>query len=251
MPVPSDVPKKRIEEEVVLINKMPIMRNEESGPNEIRNNAWKADSGASSHMTNDARGLSNMRKIQSKVKIGSGDLREIAKQKNGKETPITLTNVKYVPQLFYNLISLTSVLNKGFMLGMTIKEANTEYMFDQRIKSWDRGLAGIWIERWNTETAGVCKGCTHAILGHPSRYITNLTAKYLALTKTEHDEICESCIRGKQRQKNVTKKVEFRAEKPGDQVYFDISSIQHKSLGGSKFWFLFIDKHTRYKKTYF
>ena len=69
-------------------------------------------------MINNACRLINTRKIQSNVKGGSGDyveaelirdLRGIAKQKNGKETPITLTNVKYVPQLFYNLISLTSV----------------------------------------------------------------------------------------------------------------------------------------------
>ena len=115
-----------------------------------------------------------------KVKIGSGDyveaeligsLRGIVKQKNGKETPIMLTNVKYVPQLFCNLISLMSVLNKGFKLnrnknGMTIRKGNTEYMFDQRIKSGDGKLAGIKTDVWDVETAGVCRGCTHAILGH-------------------------------------------------------------------------------------
>ena len=46
-------------------------------------------------------------------------------------------------------------------------------------------------------------------------------------------------------------KVEFRAEKPGDQVYFDISSIQYKSIGGSKSWLLFIEEHTWYNKSYF
>ena len=51
-------------------------------------------------------------------------------------------------QRFCNLISLTSVLNKGFKLNrnekeMTIKKANIEYMFDQGIKSGDRELVGI------------------------------------------------------------------------------------------------------------
>ena len=94
------------------------------------------------------------------------------------------------------------MLNKGFKLnrnekGMTIKKANTEYMFDQRIKSKDGELASIRIEIWDTKTAGVCRRCTHTILGHPSGHITNLTAKYLDLNKFEHDKICESCIRGK------------------------------------------------------
>ena len=198
------------------------------------------------------------REIQSKVKIGSRDyveaeliesLRGIAKQKNGKETLITLTNVKYVPQLFCNLISLISVLNKGFNLngnenGMTIRRGNTEYMFDQHIKSRDRALAGIRIDIWDVETADVCRGCTHAILGHPCEHITNLIAIFLDLNKMVHDKICKSCIKGKQHQKNVAKKVEFKAKKPGNRVYFDISSIQYKSLGGSKFWLLFVDEHT-------
>ena len=75
--------------------------------------------------------------------------------------------------------------------------------------------------------------------------------KFLDLNKMAHDKICESCIKDKQRPKNVAKKVEFKAKKPGNQVYFDISSIQYKSLGGSKFWLLFVDERTRYKKSYF
>ena len=66
-----------------------------------------------------------------------------------------------------------------------------------------------------------------------------------------HDEICESCIKGKQRQKNIPKKTELKAEKAGERVYFDISSIQYKSLGGSKFWLLFVDEYTGFKKSYF
>ena len=101
-PAPPDVPQNGVEEKVVPINKMPTVRNEESGLNEPRTDVWIADSGASSHMTNDTRGLINTWNIKSKVKIGGGDyieaelirdLRGIAKQKNGKETPITLTNV--------------------------------------------------------------------------------------------------------------------------------------------------------------
>ena len=37
MSVPLDLPQNRVEEEVMLINKMPTMRNEESGLNDIRN----------------------------------------------------------------------------------------------------------------------------------------------------------------------------------------------------------------------
>ena len=100
----------------------PVVENKNLGLNEIRKDIWIADSRATSHMINAVSGLINQRKINSKVKIGSGeyikaqvieDLRGKVKQLDGTETPIFLTNVKYVPHLFCNLISLTSVLNKG------------------------------------------------------------------------------------------------------------------------------------------
>ena len=43
-----------------------------------------------------------------------------------------------------------------------------------------------------------------------------------------HEEICDSCIEGKQRLKNILKKTELKAEKAGERVYFNVSSIQFK-----------------------
>ena len=73
IPVSENAPQNRIEEEVVLINKISTVRNEESGLNKIRKDIWTTDSGASSHMSNNVHSLINMRKNQSKVKIGSED----------------------------------------------------------------------------------------------------------------------------------------------------------------------------------
>ena len=66
---------------------------------------WLADSGASSHMTNDESGLFNMKLIESKITIGDGkhlkaekvgSLR-LAYAVNNKMETITLHNVKYAP----------------------------------------------------------------------------------------------------------------------------------------------------------
>ena len=171
-------------------------------------------------MTNDVSGLINQSKINSKVKIGSGeyveaqvigDLRGTVKQLDGTETPIFLTDVKYVPQLFCNLISLTSVLNKGYKMtgnekGISIQKFNRKYSFDQLIKSGDGELVGVEIETTQTDATAICRGCTHAVFGHPSAETTNMTAKKLSLNIMPHDKICESCIMGKQRQKKYSKK---------------------------------------------
>ena len=50
MPVSEDVPQNGVEAEVVLINKTPTVKNEESGLNEIINDVWIADSGSSIHI---------------------------------------------------------------------------------------------------------------------------------------------------------------------------------------------------------
>ena len=62
---------------------------------------------------------------------------------------------------------------------------------------------------------------------------------------------CESCIKAKQKQKNIPKYVDFKATKPGKNVFLDLSSIKYKSLGGAKFWLLFVDEYTSFKKSYF
>ena len=62
---------------------------------------------------------------------------------------------------------------------------------------------------------------------------------------------CESCIKAKQKQKNIPKYVDFKATEPGGKVFFDLSSIKYKSLGGAKFWLLFVDEYTGFKKIYF
>ena len=101
------------------------------------------------------------------------------------------------------------------------------------------------------EIAAIGMGSAHAVLGHPSYLLTSSTATKLGMRSLCANEICESCIKGKQRQKNVNKKVEFKAVKPGEKIYYDVSSIEHKSIGGAKFWLMFVDECTGFKRSYF
>ena len=119
--------------------------------------------------------------------------------------------------------------------GISIQKFNRKYMFDQHIKSGDGELVGVEIVTTQTDVTAICRGCSHAVLGHPTTETTNMTAKKLSLNNMPHDKICENCIMGKQRQKNIPKNTEFKAEKAGERIYFDISRILYKSLGGSKF----------------
>ena len=120
----ANVTKEENSNDVSLINYDTMLQNYELNLQNLKD-IWIADSGASSHMTNDISGLRNQEKINARIKVGSrayvsstikGDLYGTAISKDRKETKIILQNVKYIPGLFCNLISLTTVLQKGFKL---------------------------------------------------------------------------------------------------------------------------------------
>jgi len=57
-------------------------------------------------------------------------------------------------------------------------------------------------------------------------------------------ENCENCAIGKMRQKNVEKGPKEKSTKLGHHMYINITLSKHISAGGSKFWFLAVDKAT-------
>ena len=76
-------------------------------------------------------------------------------------------------------------------------------------------MIGLELKLGKIEYANLHIGSTHAILGHPSNYLTNLTAKKMEIKRIHVKATSESCIKAKQKQKNVPKYVDFRAEEPG------------------------------------
>ena len=44
---------------------------------------------------------------------------------------------------------------------------------------------------------------------------------------------------------------ENKQNKIGGRIYFNYISIKQESAGGSKYWFLFVDEGTGFKKSYF
>ena len=60
------------------------------------------------------------------------------------------------------------------------------------------------------------------------------TAKYYGVQITGVVTKCLSCSLEKIRQKNIPKKNENTATKPGQRMYLDTSSIKDESFGGRK-----------------
>ena len=134
-------------------------------------------------------------------------------------------------------------MNRGFKITgnghrISIEKASMSYTSDQCIKSSDRELIGLEIEPGKIEYASLHIGSTHNILGHPSNDLTYLAAEKMGLKRIHMKATCESCIKAKQKQDNVPKYIDFKADEPGGKVSFNLSSIKYKRLGGAKFWLL-------------
>ena len=64
---------------------------------------------------------------------------------------MTLNEVKYAPGIYCNLISVTQLLNKDFVLDGTknyieLKKGNIELVFDKIVKSGKRVIFGLEIK---------------------------------------------------------------------------------------------------------
>ena len=74
-----------------------------------------------------------------------------------------LLNVEYESDLFCNLISLTTVLQKGFKLsgdknGIYLKKSNVTYNFNKKFKSGEGQQAGIKIIKLTDDIAAIGMG---------------------------------------------------------------------------------------------
>ena len=103
---------------------------------------------------------------------------------------MTLNELKYVPGLYCNLISITQLLNKDFVLAGTkscieLKKGKTELVFDKKVKSGKGFIFGLEIKSTSDKSenesekksVGVSKVQLHEMFGHASRVVTSETAK--------------------------------------------------------------------------
>ena len=122
------------------------------------NDIWIGDTGATSHMTFDSKGMYDLEEMSGQVIVGNGKGVKIThrgkldvkiKQKDGSENKMTLQNVKVVPELGHNLISLTTLMMKGWTfksesgknkttLGITVSnEKGDNFKLDRILQSGD------------------------------------------------------------------------------------------------------------------
>ena len=232
-----------------------------------------ADSGASAHMTGSLQGMENIRDHVEDVTIGNGEKMKTSKigdkvltwknNTTGEEVCVRLHNVRYVPEMGpFNLFSITYALSKGFTLGnegqiIWLKKDGRKLMFDSILTTKFGYVCGAELfyceDKAEIAKPSLNEGSTininefHELLGHCGEEKTRAVAKYYGVKLTGPFKPCTACATAKARQANIPKSVseEKRADKPGERLMFDVSSIKARSFGGAKYWLLVVDDKTR------
>lgn len=82
---------------------------------------WYLDSGCSNHMTSNSNIYSNLdSSLKSKVKLGNGELVDVTRKGmisvQTKKGPKFIPEVLLVPSLHQNLLSISQMMEKGYIL---------------------------------------------------------------------------------------------------------------------------------------
>lgn len=246
-----------------------------------RGNMWIGDTGATSNMTNTLDGVTDLEDIDINVKMGDGRkvkatkkgmFRGVVKQNDGKTANVAF-EVKYVPDLHCNLMSITTALKNGAKLSnegevIVLTKNGTTVKFDKKSKAGDGNTMSVCIEPKKTkknenlpEEANAAStnlnrkamdiNDMHRLLGHMGDAKVKIMAKHMGIKLTGKAIECEHCDLAKAKRKKIAKDNEEKTNIPGERLYIDISLIKSKSAGGKKHWLLVVDEATDMKFSIF
>jgi hypothetical protein len=153
--------------------------------------------------------------------IKVGGLKYHVIQLNGSSVNVTLKEVKYVPELWVNLLSISKALKNGFNLRnkgliISLKKGSVSVTFDRVIKTVNGSISGIKMTTYDPSVGYLAKGGLtaikeidvnkfHEMIGHCGVDRFNKTANIHGLKLKGKFTVFEDCVLAKGRQRNLKK----------------------------------------------
>lgn len=229
---------------------------------------WFVDSGCSNHMTGNKEIFVELdESINNQVILGDGKAEKIQGKgvvaintKTGQQRYIH--DVLYVPNLAHNLLSVGQLIQKGYQVNFEGKECRifdtksnflmakvemtTNKVFPLSL-SYSKDMA---LQAEEDES-----NLWHLRYGHLNQkglHLLQQKKMVIGLPKIQKcDKICEGCIYGKMHHLPFPKSA-WRAKAPLELVHADIfGPTRTPSLGGKRYFLLFVDDFTRMIWIYF
>lgn len=235
---------------------------------------WYLDSGASSHMTGKKEWFSSLVRLNQNIsiKVGNGKLIE-AEHEGCMNTLIfdgktwskrSIENVLYLPELNFNLLSMTSILEKGFQVGATTSGCKIE-MHGQTVGVADieNRLSVMKLKVVMPKVYTSSNECAlvnikqplslqewHKKLAHQNYDHVKRFSSLKGIPVVGQREECQPCIRGKMHRKPHPHSTTVTSE-IGEIVHTDMNGLMaQKSLNNSRYLLLFRDDYSHYRKVY-
>lgn len=234
---------------------------------------WFLDSGASDHMTNRREWLINYTSFKTPVivrigngtticAIGKGDINVLSfVDSSWKQNH--MVDVLYVPHIHVNLFSLNTALDKGLRffsdsfkcklikngttLAVGVRQSKLfKLLIKVKIDELDQISANIALKR--TDTLQLW----HEKLAHQNLSQVRYILKDFQIPFVDKCEfICSGCMYGKQH-RAVFSHSKSKSTSILQLVHTDVCGpMQQQSIGGSKYFLLFKDDYSHYRKVYF
>ncbi|KAL4032489.1 hypothetical protein IC575_005567 [Cucumis melo] len=227
---------------------------------------WFIDSGCSNHMTGLKPVFKELNEGEKlKVELGNGkELQVEGKGMVGIETHHgnrILTNVQFVPDIGYNLLSVGQLMESGYSIlfddgAYLIKNKQTGRVLVKvkmtQSKMFPLEVSNVESFALTTTATNTTKNNSelwHLRYGHlniKGLSLLNQRDMVIGLPKISAINICEGCVYGKQTQKSFPIGKAWRASKCLELIHVDLCGpMQTKSLGGCFYFLIFIDDYSR------
>ena len=250
-----------------------------SEQNRRSENEWILDSGASHHMSSQRQYFSCFREYETYIHIangsrlttaGIGDIWLKVERGDNTTSEIQLRDVLYVPDLgSQNLLSVRCIQQAGASVVFGEREGrkveiskNNELIAIAELCGNSYILLASLQEQKNNKTANRVVTASssgtliewHHCLGHLGFDDVKALAKKnpeIIITSPLTNPTCEHCIVGKQTRKPNSAPANHRAKEHLELIHSDLAGpMSCLSLGGAKYFLLFIDDFTRYTTVY-
>ena len=234
-------------------------------------NDWIVDSGATSHMCNDRSMFMDLKQAETdeKVVLGDGNSLKVAGEgtidmdmllDDGVTRGCALNRVLYVPELAYNLVSVSRAAESGKTVHFDDSGCEFRDQHGEVIALGARQGSLYYLKFARKSQANLAQSenkerLWHRRFGHLNEQSMQKLVRRKLVNHLDYDTsgkigVCEACIGGKQC-KNSFKPSETATSMPLELVHSDVcGKMGQKSIGGAEYFLTLLDDKTHYAWVY-